>query len=100
MKPTVATLKAFIRRNRPNLLIRTRSRFDGMIDGCRYDPAAAFAPALPADREFSNNLGIAGVWLVGGSRDRIQPLDNELGLTGFRVYNCCGTFDVAVKAQP
>ena len=97
-KPTVATLKSFIRRNRETLLIKVRSEFDGMIDGQQWHQGAQFQPVVPAANVHEkHNLGISGVWLVGHSRDYLTPFDTD-GLKGFHVYNCCGSFDVAVKA--
>jgi len=97
-KITLATFKSFVNKNRANLLIRVKSTFDGMVDGVRSTGDNSFDPALQADRLFSNNLGIAGVWLVFGSRDSFSPI-NEPGLIGIHVYNCCGSFDVAIRAE-
>ena len=97
MKPTVATLKSFIRKNRENLLVKCRADFDAMTDGLAWNKGAQFAPAVPADNTFRNNLGISGVWLVGRSRDYLTPFEGE-GLKGFKVSNCCGSFEVAVRA--
>lgn len=96
-KPTVATLKSFIRKNRENLLVKCKGDFDAMIDGISYNKGAEFAPAKPSDQTFSNNLGISGVWLVGRSRDYLTPFEGE-GFKGFKVSNCCGSFEVAVRA--
>ena len=95
-KPTVATLKSFIRKNRENLLVKCRAEFDGMIDGLQWNKGAEFQPATPSDQVFENNLGIRGVWLVGRSRDYLTPFDND-GFKGFKVSNCCGSFEVAVR---
>ena len=96
MKPTVATLKSFIRKNRENLLVKVRSEFDGMIDGQQWHKGAEFEPAKPSDKVFSNNLGISGVWLVS-SRNWVSQFE-ENGLHGFKVSNCCGSFEFAVRA--
>lgn len=59
-KPTLATLKAFIRKNRSNLQIMCKSSFDGMIDGTRYNESPKFNP-IREDDHIKNTLGIAGV---------------------------------------
>jgi hypothetical protein len=96
-KPTVATLKSFIRKNRESLHVKVKASFDGMEDGIRGNADACYAPAREADTKFDNNLGIAGVWLVGRSNDWVTPISED-GFTGYRVSNCCGTFVVAVRA--
>jgi hypothetical protein len=97
-KPTVATLKAFVKKNRASLLIKVVSDFDGMEDGVRQTGATKFLPAQ-AGREPSHyaehTLGINGVWLVGRSRDYVSAF-SEGGLTGYEVTNSCGSFIVAV----
>ena len=95
-KITLATFKSFIRKNRPNLLIRTKSVFDGMVDGVRDTGEREFTPARDSDQVFKNNMGIAGVWCVLSSRDYFSEI-NENGITGIHVYNCCGSFDVATR---
>lgn len=97
-KITLATIKSFVEKNRANLLINCISRFDGMTDGvedCRNK--GEFHPIQPAfygsERD---NIGIAGAWFVGGSRDYFSLLNKE-GYFGYHVYNCCGSFDLAIK---
>lgn len=83
-KITLATLKRFVEANRGRLLIR----------------CAQFRAAQPtdADRVCKNNLGIAGLWLVLGSRDYFSPHAGD-GLVGIRCYNCCGTWTVAIARE-
>jgi len=95
-KITKATFKSFINKNRKRLLIRCTSSFDGMTDCVQTNHGAQFQTAQPTDRSSENNLGIMGVWLVGQSRDYFDEL-SEPGLKGIHVYNCCGSFDVAVS---
>jgi hypothetical protein len=103
-KITKATFKSFINRNRERLLIRCESSFDGMTDGVEQARNPQFKPATaqePRTAGFDvttneNTLGINGVWLVGQSRDYFTPF-SENDLTGIHVYNCCGSFDVAVR---
>ena len=95
---TRATFKAFITRNRANLMIRTESSFDGMTDCVERTGAREFRPVEDARSGCENNtLGIQGVWLVGSSRDWFSAFNAD-GLTGIHVSNCCGSFTVAVAA--
>jgi len=96
-KITLATFKSFVKKNRNQLLINVGSSFDGMTDCVQSTNDHGFSEAQNSDRPFPNNLGIAGVWLVGGSRDYFSPI-NENGLTGIRAFNCCGSFSIAVRA--
>lgn len=94
-KITLATFKSWIRKN-PGFLIKCDSTFDPMIDGISHDRWAAFKPAQSAAFPCNNNLGFSGIWLVFGSRDSFEAYDNN-GFVGIEVYNCCGSFVVAVK---
>ncbi len=100
-KITLATLKAFIKKNEPNILINVKSCFDGMTDGVEY-LNGGFEPlkrSEPKESGFAvasdNTLGFNGVWLVGSSRDYITAY-NENGLRGFEVSNSCGKWIVAI----
>lgn len=97
-KATLATVKSFIRKNRSNLLVAQKSRFDGMVDCVMPTGDKTFAPAQPAEYVHTNNMGIAGVWFVFGSRDSITPFERD-GVRGFNVYNCCGECDIAVAIE-
>ena len=93
---TMATVKSFLRKNNGKVLIRVKSRFDGMTDSVEWNRNQGFALAAPAGFP-ENTLGLSGAWFVGSSRDRLSPL-SEPGLVGFHVYNSCGSFDIAVQA--
>lgn len=96
-KITMNTVKSFVRKNEGKLHIRCLSSFDGMVDGVRpVDGKREFTPAQPGAHT-EHSLGINGAWFVGRSRDYLTPL-TENGFTGFHVYNCCGSFDLAVRA--
>jgi len=95
-KATMATVKAFIRKNRANLLISCKSSFDGMTDGVVFTSDRGFYPVQDAEYAHENNMNIAGVWFVFGSRDYITPFEKD-GLRGFDIYNCCGSFSLAVN---
>ena len=94
-KFTAASFKSFVRKNRENLFVKEESRFDGQVD-CVMSVADDFSKAVAAEYNHTNNLGIAGVWLVGGGRDYFTPI-SEGGFVGYSVWNCCGSFIVAVK---
>jgi hypothetical protein len=97
-KVTLATVKSFIKKNLPNLYIMTSSRFDGMVDGVRRVEGAAFRKVTVTElTKCEATLGIEGVWFVRGSRDYFTPINKD-GFVGYEVYNCCGTWTVAVKA--
>lgn len=96
-KITLATVKAFIRKNRENLLISCKSSFDGSVDCVMPSGDSTFTPAQKAEYEHSNNMNIAGAWFVFGSRDYITPFEKD-GLRGFEIHNCCGSFALAIKA--
>lgn len=98
-KPTLATLKSFIRKNREALLVRRESKFDGMTDSVEQTGHKLFTPAVDAlPGCIENTLGIEGVWVVRGSNDRISRFEDGQ-LEGFSVYNCCGSFTVAVMKE-
>ncbi len=95
-RTTIATIKKFIRTNHGNLFIKVRSSFNGMTDGVDSCEDKGFSVAAPTDRNLSNTLGVTGAWFVGRSRDYFTPYDDGT-LVGYEVYNCCGTFILAVK---
>lgn len=101
-KITAATFKAFVRKNREALQIATKSRFDGMVDGSvsgsgKFSPVRASRDNGPftMDDLGKHDCGIAGVWLVGRSRDWFQEYNKD-GFTGIEVSNSCGCFIVAI----
>lgn len=106
-KPTLATLKSFIRKNEGKLFIKCESSFDGMTDcveqlnNPQYRPATKYENRSvfkqPDEVSNQNTLGYNGVWLVGSSRDYIKQITED-GFTGFNVYNCCGSFSIAIQA--
>ena len=94
-KITKATFKAFLRKN-PRPFIKVGYSFDSMTD-CVMPVGDSFEVAKDANYPCENNLGLAGVWLVGGSRDYFTEYADGL-LRGIRVSNCCGSFTVAARA--
>jgi hypothetical protein len=95
-KITKATFKSFLKKNPGKIYVKTRTRFDGMTDGIEDCQDQGWSLARAADHTFENNLGIAGVWLVGGSRNYFREVKEE-NFTGIDVYNCCGHFMVGVR---
>ena len=97
-KVTMATIKSFVKKNEGRLYIRTLSAFDGMTDCVGQIPARerSFQPVEPGTRP-PNDLGIHGAWFVGRSLDYFTPICED-GFVGFHVYNCCGSFDLAVRS--
>jgi hypothetical protein len=96
-KVTLATIKAFIRKNSDNLLILTKSRFDGMTDGCESTGQIGFVKVSKTESNISHTLGIQGAWFVGQSRDYFVPFERD-GVKGFEVSNACGHFEIAIGA--
>ena len=95
---TIATIKAFVKKNKSNLLINIRSSFNGMTDCC--EPVSiknGFVKAQETDKHISNTLGIQGAWFVCGGDDNFS-IYNENGVLGFKVNNCCGSFIIAVAS--
>lgn len=96
-KITLATLKAFLNKNEANIYIKVNSRFDGMSDMVE-SVEDNFSKVVRSEDIKDNDLGFAGLWLVGSSRDSISIYqDNEF--TGFAVWNCCGSCIVATKKE-
>jgi hypothetical protein len=96
-RPTMTTVKSFIKKNHGNLYLNVKSSFDGMTDGCEYHKNSQFEKVEHTEKHCDNTLGIAGAWFVRGrSGDLLTPFDNG-EYVGFDVYNCCGTFIIAVK---
>lgn len=98
-RPTLAHLKRFVAKHRDSgLMILVQSRFDGMVDGVEPTGQTEFCEVTfngRGDIE-SSTLGINGVWLVGQSRDSISEYNKD-GMVGYHVYNCCGSFNLAVR---
>lgn len=96
-KITLASVKSFIRKNRSQLYVRTLSEFDGMTDCVQSNRDANFRPVEFGDESNRYTLGIPGAWFVGQSRDYFSPMQ-EGQFSGIHVYNCTGSFDLAVKS--
>jgi hypothetical protein len=93
-KPTLATVKSFVRKNINNLIVMEKSRFDGQVD-CVMESKCEWK-VNPSDYKPTekNDLGVFGIWFVGSSRDLITEIDG-----GFNVWNCCGEFNIIKGAN-
>ena len=96
-KITRATIKSFVKRelNNNNLHINVLSSFDGMVD-CIMPLKKGFIKAEKTNNSLQNNLGVQGIWLVGQSRNYFDLYADE-DYIGYKVYNSCGTFIIAMK---
>lgn len=95
---TKATFKSFIRKHANDLYIMNLSDFDPMTDCVQQTDSTGFRKAELTERGNNHTLGIAGVWLVGQSRDYFTAYEKD-GFRGIEVYNSCGNFVVAVSNQ-
>lgn len=95
-KVTKATLKSFIKKNEGKLFIRSKSSFDGMVDGCTNESDRGFKSASKANEYGKYNLGYKGLWLVGSSGNYFNSYEDDK-FVGIEVYNCCGNSIVAIE---
>lgn len=95
-KFTLATVKSFIRNNRPDLYIQVKSSFDGMTDMVE-SVAGGFVPAKEDKDHTDCTLGIKGAWFVGDSRDYFSYYKEDTW-EGIKVSNSCGSFILAVNS--
>lgn len=98
-KITRATIKSFINREMKNgnLFINKLSSFDGMVD-CVMPVKSDFRKVEPCTRHENANkytLGVKGAWFVGSSRDHFTVYADD-NFIGYEVYNCCGSFILAM----
>lgn len=99
-KPTMATVKAFIKNNRETLWINVKSSFDGMVDGCvslndGFTKATEDKTQSIDSSYYRATQGIKGAWFVGQSRDYITRYESE-SMMGFDISNSCGHFILAI----
>lgn len=92
----MTTVKSFVKKNHGNMFIKVRSSFDGMTDGCEYASNPQFEPVEHQERMINNTLGINGAWFVRGGGDLVRPYEDD-EFVGFDIYNCCGSFFIAIK---
>jgi hypothetical protein len=121
-KITKSTFKSFLKKNEGKLFIQAVSDFNGMTDGVEYVHSSkrvwkSLTRRVLKETDYAygaergrtaqqvedsvlaneNTLGYDGVWLVNGSRNNFAEFADN-GFRGIEVYNCCGSFVVAVKA--
>ena len=94
-KITKTTIKSFIRKNQESLHIKPLSSFDGMVD-CVMPSESGFSPVVKTESFLDYTLGINGAWFVG--RDSYSTYSDD-SFVGFAVYNCCGSFIIAVPSN-
>ena len=96
-KITAATVKSFINKNKDKLFINIVSDFDPMCDGVKNLENNNFKKATLCNYD-ENSQGVAGLWLVGRSRDYFNRYEKD-NLIGYEVYNSCGNWIVAIKSN-
>lgn len=94
-KTTKSTIKKFIKENTDALFINVKTDLDSMTDGIK-SCHEGFQKVKETKHNTENTLGIDGAWFVGSSRDYFETYsDNEF--LGFKVWNSCGSFILAIK---
>lgn len=97
-KITLATIKSFIKKNEGKIYIKVKSSFSGYTD-CVETIQDDFKLAVKDENiNLKYTFGIPGAWFVGQSRDYFEAFENE-NYKGFKVYNACGSFIIAIKNQ-
>lgn len=96
-KITLATLKAFAKRNKDNIFSKCKSSFDGMTDFVQGVNGQWIKSSIsdPGEQKYYKT-GIDGIYTVGSSRDYFRIYEDS-EYFGIEVYNCCGTTILAVK---
>lgn len=92
----MTTIKSFVKKNQNNLFLNIKSSFNGMVDGCDYYTNPQFEAVEHKESNLNNTLGINGAWFVRGGGDLLRAYEDEQFI-GFDVYNCCGSFVIAIK---
>jgi hypothetical protein len=97
-KPTMATLKSFMRACNNSLHIKHLSSFDGMVDCVMPCESGFLNVSGRYDPTKRNTYGI-GAWFVGGAGRNFIYLWNDDKFIGYEVSNCCGSFIIAVPRK-
>jgi len=95
-KITLATFKAFAKRNSDKLFAREDSDFCGMTDCVQQNDDPQFKPTEITEETGYYSTGIQGIYTVGRSNDYFSIYEDET-FFGIRVYNCCGSSVLAIK---
>ena len=88
-KITLATLKAFAKRNSDALFVKVKSDFDGMTDSVQQVSDDWRKTEITDSRNYYKT-GIQGVYTVGRSRDFFEIYEDDLFI-GIEISNSCGT---------
>ena len=92
-----APFKRFIKKNFSNLYLKIENEFDSMVDSVSR-VEGSFEKVRPASDYLEHKLGVAGLWLVGQSRDYFTEFDNGI-YKGIEYCNCCGSGIIAIKKE-
>ena len=96
-KPTKATFKSFIRKNKDRLYVKEVSRFNDMVDGVdEVNGEWQKVKTVDLERLKGDYEIIKGVWLVGDGRDYFDYYEDK-EYKGIRLFNSCGRSIVAIK---
>ena len=97
-KITLATLKAFARRNEGKIYAKEVSSFNGMIDGVDKSHDPSWKETKLTNETGYCQTGIQGIYTVGSSRDYFSLYEDE-DFEGIEISNCCGVTILAVKKE-
>lgn len=95
-KITKATIKSFIRKNKDEIMVLHTNRFDAYCDGVRpvSEPFERVEFRIENGKEVPSYLSVPL-----DIRHNIFKPYNKNGMIGFEVYNCCGTYVVAIPQK-
>jgi hypothetical protein len=90
-KITLSTIKSFINKNGTKLYINQKSKQEVNGD---------FVPLTISKRKNpQNDLGFEGIWIVGSGSGNLFSFYEDKDFIGYEIYNCCGTFVLALPKQ-
>lgn len=93
-RPTILSVKAFIRNNQGKLFIHVLSKFNSQTDGVERVGTGFDLACMDLDHP-AHTFGITGAWFVGEGRDTISVYE-EAHFEGFKITNSTGSFILAV----
>ena len=98
-KITLSTVKSFIKKNRNDLMIKVKTKFDGMTDGCEPQKNE-WVEATQTTEFMEHTLGVEGAWFTTSSRNFFTPYESTVkdnwDMEGYEISNCCGSFVLAI----
>ena len=95
---TLATAKAFAKRNADKLYAKTDASFDGMTDCVQYNKNSKFEKTEISDNDNYYQTGIQGFYTVGHGDDYFKIYEDD-DFYGIECCNCCGNTIIAVKKE-